>query len=192
MDLPKYHIDIFWSDEDGGYIANVPDLRYCSAFVESYEEALSEVLVAMELHLDMLRELGRPIPEPGARRGVGVSAFVLESGQVIELEEEEGSDLIRFGFAGAGTGADQGSGQSVEIREGSKLDVSRKDPGVSLARKFFESWVETLEDLEALDDQEESNRRRLQNLKERLKEQQQVLREGSSESEEAAKREAER
>ncbi len=64
MDQPKYHIDIFWSDEDGGYIANVPALRYCSAFGETYEEALREVLVAMELHLDTLRELDRPIPEP--------------------------------------------------------------------------------------------------------------------------------
>jgi predicted RNase H-like HicB family nuclease len=63
MDQPKYHIHIFFSDEDGGYIANVPALRYCSAFGESYEEALREVLVAMELHLDTLRELGHPIPE---------------------------------------------------------------------------------------------------------------------------------
>jgi predicted RNase H-like HicB family nuclease/uncharacterized protein YegP (UPF0339 family) len=63
MDQPKYRIEIFWSDEDGGYIANVPDLRYCSAFGESYEEALREVLVAMELHLDTLEELDRPIPE---------------------------------------------------------------------------------------------------------------------------------
>jgi predicted RNase H-like HicB family nuclease len=63
MDQPKYRIEIFWSDADGGYIANIPDLRYCSAFGESYEEALREVLVAMELHLDALRQMGRPIPE---------------------------------------------------------------------------------------------------------------------------------
>jgi transcriptional repressor NrdR len=62
MYQPKYRIEIFWSDEDGGYIANVPDLRYCSAFGESYEEALREVLVAMELHLDTLRELERSEP----------------------------------------------------------------------------------------------------------------------------------
>jgi predicted RNase H-like HicB family nuclease len=67
MEQPKYHIDIFWSDEDGGYIANVPALRYCSAFGETYEEALHEVLVAMELHLDTLRELDRPVPESGGR-----------------------------------------------------------------------------------------------------------------------------
>jgi len=67
MDQPKYHIDIFWSDEDGGYIANVPALRYCSAFGETYEEALREVLVAMELHLDTLRELDHSIPESEGR-----------------------------------------------------------------------------------------------------------------------------
>ena len=26
------HINIFWSDEDGGYIADIPDLEACSAF----------------------------------------------------------------------------------------------------------------------------------------------------------------
>ncbi len=87
MDQPKYHIDIFWSDEDGCYVANVPDLRYCSAFGESYEEALREVLEAMELHLETLRETGRQVPEPGSRRGVGVSALVLESGQRVEFQE---------------------------------------------------------------------------------------------------------
>ena len=66
MDQPKYHIDIIWSDEDGGYIANVPDLQYCSAFGETPEDALCEVLEAMELHLETLEELGRPIPEPQA------------------------------------------------------------------------------------------------------------------------------
>ena len=87
MDQPKYRIDIFWSDEDGGYIANVPDLRYCSAFGETYEEALREVLVAMELHLDTLRELGRPIPEPGSRRVIGVSSVESETGRSVQIIE---------------------------------------------------------------------------------------------------------
>jgi predicted RNase H-like HicB family nuclease len=46
MTQPRYEIDILWSDEDGGYIANVPDLKYCSAFGETYEEALKEVKIA--------------------------------------------------------------------------------------------------------------------------------------------------
>lgn len=66
MEQPKYEIDIFWSEEDGGYIANVPDLKYCSAFGDTYEEALREVRVAMDLHLEVLRETGRLIPEPKA------------------------------------------------------------------------------------------------------------------------------
>jgi predicted RNase H-like HicB family nuclease len=68
MEQPRYHIEIFWSDEDEGYIANVPDLTYCSAFGETYEEALEEVLVAMELHLEVLEEKGRLIPTPKVRR----------------------------------------------------------------------------------------------------------------------------
>ena len=76
MDWPKYRIEIFWSDEDGGYIANVPELPYCSAFGESYEEALHEVQEAMELHLETLREEGRPIPEPLLRPGgLGIGAL---------------------------------------------------------------------------------------------------------------------
>jgi len=54
--MPRYEIDIFWSDEDGGFIANVPELPYCSAFGETYEEALQEARAAMELYLSVLRE----------------------------------------------------------------------------------------------------------------------------------------
>ncbi len=63
----RYEVDIFWSEEDGGFVANAPELRYCSAFGETYEEALREIQVAMRLHLDVLRETGRPIPEPRAK-----------------------------------------------------------------------------------------------------------------------------
>ncbi len=88
MEQPKYRIEIFWSGEDGGYIANVPDLRYCSAFGESYEEALREVLVAMELHLDTLKQLGREIPEPKSRRVVGVRADLSDPSGTVQIVEE--------------------------------------------------------------------------------------------------------
>ncbi len=64
----KYEINIFWSEEDEGYIADVPDLKYCSAWGETYEEALREVRIAMELHLEVLEKTGRPIPKPVARQ----------------------------------------------------------------------------------------------------------------------------
>lgn len=64
--MPKYEIDIFWSDEDAAFIAVVPELPGCSAWGETYEEALQEVQVAMSLYLETLQEEGRPIPEPKA------------------------------------------------------------------------------------------------------------------------------
>lgn len=64
MEQFKYEVDIFYSEEDEGYIANVPELTYCSAYGETYEEALREILLAMEGHVGVLGETGRPVPEP--------------------------------------------------------------------------------------------------------------------------------
>lgn len=59
-----YHINIFYSEEDGGYIADIPDLVYCSAFGESPDEALEEVLRAREAWLSSARKNKKPIPKP--------------------------------------------------------------------------------------------------------------------------------
>jgi predicted RNase H-like HicB family nuclease len=61
-----YHIDIFHSDEDGGYIADVPDLEACSAFGETPEEAL------------------RNLAEPARQRRL---EELLEPGQIVEQAE---------------------------------------------------------------------------------------------------------
>jgi len=65
--VKDYHINIFWSDEDEGYIADIPDLSSCSAFGDTPQEALAEVLVAKEAWLEAARELGKPIPPPRYR-----------------------------------------------------------------------------------------------------------------------------
>jgi predicted RNase H-like HicB family nuclease len=65
--VKDYHINIFWSDEDGGYIADLPDLEACSAFGETPEEALAEVEKAKEAWLAAARETGKSIPEPRYR-----------------------------------------------------------------------------------------------------------------------------
>jgi len=41
--MNDYHINIFFSEEDGGYIADIPDLDSCSAFGETPEQALEEL-----------------------------------------------------------------------------------------------------------------------------------------------------
>lgn len=56
--MQKYAIEIFYSDEDEGYIAVVPELPGCSAFGETEESALKEVKVAMELLLELTEKWG--------------------------------------------------------------------------------------------------------------------------------------
>ncbi len=41
MKMKDYHINIFYSEADGGYIADIPDLEYCSAFGATPAEALA-------------------------------------------------------------------------------------------------------------------------------------------------------
>ena len=62
--MKDYHINIFYSEQDCGYIADVPDLKSCSAFGENPEQALKEVLLAKELWLESAKENDRPVPEP--------------------------------------------------------------------------------------------------------------------------------
>ena len=63
----KYEIDLFWSDEDRAFIAEVPDLPGCMAHGATHEEALREVQVAIEGWLEVAREAGEPVPEPKPR-----------------------------------------------------------------------------------------------------------------------------
>ncbi len=62
--MPKYAIEIFYSEDDKGYIAVVPELPGCSAFGETEESALEEVKLAMELWLKTAKSEGREIPKP--------------------------------------------------------------------------------------------------------------------------------
>jgi len=52
-----YHINIFYSPEDEGYIADIPDLKNCSAFGETPAEALNEVLIAKKIWLEQVSEI---------------------------------------------------------------------------------------------------------------------------------------
>lgn len=52
----KYAIEIFYSEEDEGYIAVVPELLGCSAFGETEEEALKEIKIAIDLWLETTKK----------------------------------------------------------------------------------------------------------------------------------------
>jgi predicted RNase H-like HicB family nuclease len=64
-----YHINIFWSNEDGAYVADIPDLACCSALGSTPEEALAELAIARAAWLEAARDGGKPIPSPLIRQG---------------------------------------------------------------------------------------------------------------------------
>ena len=68
--MKDYHINIFHSEEDGGYIADIPDLQACSAFGETADEALRQVELAKSAWLESAREEGKPIPPPKYRPAI--------------------------------------------------------------------------------------------------------------------------
>lgn len=68
--MKDYHINIFYSEEDKGYIADIPDLSYCSAFGESPEEALKEVQQAKMVWLEAAKSSGKTIPRPRYRPAI--------------------------------------------------------------------------------------------------------------------------
>jgi predicted RNase H-like HicB family nuclease len=61
----RYHINIFYSEEDSGFIADVPDLKNCSAFGKTPQEALEQVLIAQKLWLEEAKasNIGIPLPK---------------------------------------------------------------------------------------------------------------------------------
>lgn len=65
-----YHINIFYSEEDGGYIADIPDLTSCSAFGATPTDALREVEIAKEAWLTAAKIAGKPIPVPRYRPAI--------------------------------------------------------------------------------------------------------------------------
>ncbi len=65
--MSDYLINMFWSEEDGGYIADIPDLSACSAFGATPAEALAQVELAKAAWLEAARAEGKPIPVPSYR-----------------------------------------------------------------------------------------------------------------------------
>ena len=65
--MKDFHINIFYSEEDEGYIADIPDLKGCSAFGDTHEEALKEVQLVKVAWIETALAEGIPVPEPRYR-----------------------------------------------------------------------------------------------------------------------------
>ncbi|HLG57058.1 MAG TPA: type II toxin-antitoxin system HicB family antitoxin [Vicinamibacterales bacterium] len=68
--MSDYHINIFYSDEDAAYVADIPDLEACSALGPTPEQALNEVEKAKQLWLEAARAAGKPVPVPRYRPAI--------------------------------------------------------------------------------------------------------------------------
>jgi predicted RNase H-like HicB family nuclease len=68
--MKDYHINVFYSDDDDCYVADIPDLKYCSALGSTPEEAVREVQVAKAAWLKVAKERGKRIPKPKYRPAI--------------------------------------------------------------------------------------------------------------------------
>ncbi|MGR3318270.1 MAG: type II toxin-antitoxin system HicB family antitoxin [Candidatus Anammoxibacter sp.] len=61
----EYTVKIFPDPEgEGDYIAEIDELKGCSAFGKTPEEALQEIETAMKLWIEAAKKHGKPIPKP--------------------------------------------------------------------------------------------------------------------------------
>lgn len=67
MNPPTYPINVFWSAEDAAWVADVPDLPYCSTTGDTPHEAVTAVEAAIEAWLEAAQSSGRPVPAPSAK-----------------------------------------------------------------------------------------------------------------------------
>lgn len=65
--MTKYEIILYWSDEDGAFIAEVPELPGCAADGPTRQDAVAKVETVIQEWIETARDLGRPIPEPRGR-----------------------------------------------------------------------------------------------------------------------------
>ena len=66
--MHKYEVVIYWSKEDGVFVAEAPELPGCLAHGSTQGAALEQINQAMDLWLETAREFGDPIPEPKDER----------------------------------------------------------------------------------------------------------------------------
>jgi predicted RNase H-like HicB family nuclease len=62
--MHHYPVEIFWSEEDEGFVAVFPDLPGCSAWGKSEEEALRASQRAVTAWIEACQAAGNPVPEP--------------------------------------------------------------------------------------------------------------------------------
>lgn len=86
--MKDYHINIFYSEEDKGYSADIPDLKYCSAFGETPIGALQELALAKQAWIESAKAEDKPIPLP-TYRPILPTSIRLETDRNTTAQSEE-------------------------------------------------------------------------------------------------------
>ena len=67
--MKDYHINVFFSERDNCYVADIPDLKYCSGLGDSALDAVRELMRAKKAWLKTTEKEGKPIPKPCYKPG---------------------------------------------------------------------------------------------------------------------------
>ena len=63
----NYAVNIFWDDDEGSFVATFPDFPLLSAFGDTWEEALADARVVLDMALEGMAEHGLTPPVPTRR-----------------------------------------------------------------------------------------------------------------------------
>lgn len=63
----RYEIIVYWSEDDGAFIAEIPELPGCAADGATYQQAIENAEIIIDEWIETAKELGRPVPEPKGR-----------------------------------------------------------------------------------------------------------------------------
>ena len=63
----KYEMVIYWSDDDGTFVVDIPELPGCIADGRTYREAVANAEIIIQEWVATARDLGREIPQPKGR-----------------------------------------------------------------------------------------------------------------------------
>ena len=66
--MHKFEVIIYWSDSDGVFVAEAPELPGCSAHGDSKLTALESIENAIDLWIATAQEFGDPVPTPKGKR----------------------------------------------------------------------------------------------------------------------------
>lgn len=62
--LDNYTVDVYWSEEDGSFLAEMPELPGCMADGQTAEEARHNIHAVAQDWIKMAQYMGREVPQP--------------------------------------------------------------------------------------------------------------------------------